>query len=256
MIRLSLILALVLATGFGDGTKSARDGNRAYAEGEYERAANTYRRALQEGDGGNRAFALRHNLGASLYKLGRSEEAVEEFTAAARAADAPADKARASYNAGNAALASGDFGSAAEHFAEALRHEPDNEDARFNYEYARRRQPPESPSDQGMSNDDQSGDGDENESDEPESGEEGDEQSDEDMLPEDGSEQDSGAPQSSDRQDEDGNPGEKQESGQPSQELTREQAEQILNALQQGEERLLREIQKAPYRARNVEKDW
>lgn len=237
----------------GDGTKAGREGNRAYRSGDYEQAANAYRSALQESDS-EAQFALRHNLGASLYRLGRSGEAREQFAAAASAAESPSERALAEYNAGNAALAAGDYAAAVAHFRAALRDQPDHEDARFNYEFARRQTPPESESDESMSGEDESGEGDgESEaSSEPDQGQEG---GDAEAQPERGDQPDqSGTPQP--EADDDGRSGEQQQSGQPSQQLTREQAEQILGALEQGEERLLREIQKAPYRARNVDKDW
>lgn len=254
MIRLLLISLLLAAAGSGDGKKSGRDGNQSYRMGEYERAAETYRSALDRATDGTTTFALRHNLGASLYQLGRAAEAVEQFEAAGASADSPADKARAAYNAGNAALASDDFAAAADYFKEALRHEPSNENARFNYEYARRQTPPENESDQGMmEEDDQSGDGDANDSDDPS---EGDNEGDQDPSPEEDGEPDDASQPQPESQDDDGEAGEQSPSEAPSQELTREQAEQILGALQQGEARLLREIQKAPFRTRDVDKDW
>ena len=258
MMRLVLISILLLFSAVNDGRKSVREGNRAFEEGDYERAAENYRAALGDAAGGGSEFALHHNLGAALFRLGRTDEALDHFKAAGATAYSPEAAARAAYNAGNAALAAEDFGAAADLFQEALRLQPDNEDARFNYEYARRRVPPESESDEGMTdqNEDEesAGEGDENDSDEPEKGDDEEEES---TTPEDeGDPQEDALPEPSESEEADDQQSDESPSdGQP-EELTQEQAEQILGALQHGEERLLREIQQAPHRARHVEKDW
>lgn len=248
-----ILISLLILLPVADGTRDGRNGNRAYADGRYEHAAESYRDALRSLRGDEpSAYALQHNLGAALYRSGDVEQAREAFDAAYRGAASAADRARAAYNAGNAALAMSDYASAAEHFRRALRERPNDEDARFNYEFARRRIPPESEPEQGMS-DDAPGDGEDDETDH--ESDDGRQSADENERPgdeDDAEPSDDGGPETDD------DPGapQQQSPGERSEELTREQAEQILGALQQGEQRLLREIQKAPFRSRHVEKDW
>lgn len=116
-------------------------GNRAYRNGDYERAVERYREAMARGDANPR---LRYNLGTALLRAGRADEAVGELEGALDAQSAEL-RGRAFYNLGNARLAGSelpaeeDLGAALDAYRRALLLDPANDDARWNYELALRR---------------------------------------------------------------------------------------------------------------------
>lgn len=120
-------------------------GNRAFREGDYERAASEYRRALARGDD---SPVLHYNLGTALLRLGRYDEARRHLETATRAAD-PSVRQPAHYNAGNTDLEPAFRAPAAEErrqqlqraiaaYRQALLLQPDDLDAKWNLELAQR----------------------------------------------------------------------------------------------------------------------
>jgi len=136
---LIVLFALLFAA---DGADDGRRGNALYEEGAYAEAAAAYRAGL-DGYGnetGPSYTGLWNNLGAALHRQGKYKEAATAFQHALDAAETPAHRARAFYNAGNNAAAQGQIESALDFYRNALLADPDYEDARFNYEYLKREQ--------------------------------------------------------------------------------------------------------------------
>lgn len=149
-----LIATLILL--FTGPASEGRRGNALYEEGAYEEAAAAYRAALADYDNetGARYTGLWNNLGAALHRQEQYEEAAAAFGRAIAAAEAPAHRARALYNAGNNAEAQGQSEAAMGFYREALLADPTHDEARYNYEYLKRetaeeqqRQPSASPDD-------------------------------------------------------------------------------------------------------------
>jgi tetratricopeptide (TPR) repeat protein len=149
-----LLLALLLVAGCPlvppSGAREGRQGNARLAVGDSEAAAERYRAGLERAEDGPAAAGLHHNLGLAL----AGEEAWAEVEAAAgqslALARTPAERARAAYLAGNAALAEGRAEAALAHYRRALLEQPDLPEARFNYEFAARQEPPEPPEGGGL----------------------------------------------------------------------------------------------------------
>ena len=142
MRRVLALLALVLVTT-GGVLSGVERGNRLFRAGEYEAAAAEYREALRDGTDSPR---LRYNLGTALLKLGRYAEAQEHLEAALEAVD-PELRQYVHYNLGQRFLeearASGDpraqtslYDAAVEAYRQALRLQPGDTDAKWNYELA------------------------------------------------------------------------------------------------------------------------
>jgi mxaK protein len=97
-MRWMAMLGLALLIGGG----ALAEGDAAFRRGDYTRAAASYRRALAEGDS---SATVRYNLGTTLLRLGRHDEARPHLEAAARLRGRAGLPVRAQYNAGNADLA-------------------------------------------------------------------------------------------------------------------------------------------------------
>ncbi len=146
MLRFVILLALLGLFG-DDGSDAGRRGNELYREGNYAEAARAYRSGLAARDGTPDAVtaALWNNLGLALYRADDLASARNAFTEALATAPTRADSVRALYNAGNTAVAQDSLRAALDFYRRALRTDPMHENARYNYEYIKRRlgeQPP------------------------------------------------------------------------------------------------------------------
>ncbi len=103
-----LIFLLALAIGVGDdGSKSGRKGNELYRNAEHEKAASLFSSGIAEQnttEPGMVHSGLWNNLGASLHRMGRYDEARQAFGNAVALAPSNMEIARSSYNAGNNAF--------------------------------------------------------------------------------------------------------------------------------------------------------
>lgn len=138
ILRLAL-LALFLFT-VPAGAPEGRRANALYAEEKFEEAATAYREGLarNEDAAGTVRSGLLNNLGCALYAQEEFAEAQAQFEAALAVALAPEDRARAAFNAGNAAARQQNFEAALGFYRQALLARPDYFEAAFNYEYVKR----------------------------------------------------------------------------------------------------------------------
>lgn len=148
VVLLALLGLPAGATAASASAEAAR-GAEAYGKGDYETALKHYLSAQVE-DPGNPA--IRYDLASTYYKLGRYAEAEKLFGAGAAERDA-ALSAKSRYNLGNTLFREGKLEDAAREYEEALRHSPQDDDAKHNLEVARREierrkaQPPPSSND-------------------------------------------------------------------------------------------------------------
>ncbi len=113
---------------------AVRKGNEAYTKGDYKTALEQYHVAeadLPESP------ELEYNMGGALYQQEAYEEATEKFSNALNSTDIQTT-AKAQYNLGNAFYRSGDYMKAIESYKKALDITPDDMDAKFNLELARK----------------------------------------------------------------------------------------------------------------------
>lgn len=246
------IVLAVLFFGPGDGKKKGRQGNALYTQEQYEDAILAYREGLASmGDAGPGAVhsGLLNNLGAALYQTGDMEQAGIAFSSAAAMALAPEDLVRASYNAGNAAFQAEQLEQSLEHYRRALLNDPSNEDAKFNYEFAKRQLQEQQQDQQQQDQQDENQENQENQDQQDQEGEQDEENQDQQDQQQQQNNQDQGEQEQDQRQQE------QQEREDPTQ-LSKEEAQRILQALENEEEQLLRQVQKMKSRPRRVEKDW
>lgn len=136
-----LVILITAMLGPGDGDDGRR-ANELFRAGEYREAADAYLATLEELGPGAPAdvqSALLNNLGAALYRMEDYETALQAFVRSLAIADSDKDKSRAAYNAGNASFRQNNLEAALSFYKQALLEDADNEDARYNFEFVRRR---------------------------------------------------------------------------------------------------------------------
>jgi Ca-activated chloride channel family protein len=248
------LIALIMAAllfGPGDGKKNGRKGNALYGQEQYAEAAAAYQegiRSVQEGGPGAVHSGLLNNLGAALYRSGEHEQAGVAFSSAATMALAPEDLVRASYNAGNAAFQAQQLEQSLEHYRRALLTDPSNQDAKFNYEFVKRRLQEQQQQQQDQQ-DQQNQDNQDQQDQQQQDGEQDQENQDQQQQQQN---QDSDGQENQEQQQQEQQPQEREDPEQ----LSQEEAQRILQALENEEEQLLRQVQKMKTRPRRVEKDW
>src|SRR6056297_329507 len=128
---LLIIGFLFVASSLND----ARKANEAFKNGDYELAVQLYRQAIDQNPDNSRLY---FNLGNALAEAGNTEEAMEVYEKFKSMTEVNDQQALADYNKGKLLSEQENFDEAISHFREALRKNPDDEDARFNYELAQR----------------------------------------------------------------------------------------------------------------------
>jgi Ca-activated chloride channel family protein len=233
-LLLLLIGLLLTASVLND----ARKANEAFQRGDYEEAVQLYRQAIEQNPDDARLY---FNLGNALSKLGSTEEAVEAYENFKSRSENVRDQSLADYNKGRVHTDLEQYDEALNFYRDALRKNPNDQDARHNYELALRKQQEQQqqePQPDKQSGDDDNEDGDDEQDQSPEN-QEGDQEQDPDQQPDSPEDQD----------------GEQEQLPQP-QDMTREEAENLLDALEQLERELLENRKKEATESSSNDKDW
>lgn len=263
------VLALAMVVSLTDlvspflqpGSREARQALERYREGEWVEAIETLQGALEAREDP----VLSYNLGAAAYKGQNYPEAMEAYNRAAGSETVPAE--RVAYDRGNVQVKAGDPQGALESYRAALRANPDDEDARYNYEVVLRQmqgqdqeQDQQEQGDQGQNQEPEQGDAPQDstgqsQGDQEQSGEQGRDQP--QPQPGQGEEEQQQEPSRGSGEDEEQTEaGKGQGEAKPEgQLLTPEQAQRLLNAIT-PEERELLEARLKSAKRRRVEKDW
>lgn len=217
----------------------ARKANSAFQQGNFAEAAELYQQAISQDPDNPRLY---FNLAKTLYELGQGDAAVEAYDRYKSLAELPVERSFADYNKGRMLTDQENYQEAVEFFKEALRNNPTDSDTKFNYELAIQRQQEQEQQEQDPESEPGEGEDDQNNPDQQ------DNQQDEDPDQDSESDQQPGQPEQED--------GDSQEQPQPL-EMTPEEAQNILDALQQLERELLENQKKESTEppSRN-EKDW
>lgn len=134
-----LILALASAVTVSAQTdrKEVRAGNRAFRKGDFRKSEIDYRRAVLKD---SLSMAAQYNLASSLYRQDDYEGAQKALSSIAETVsgiDAAETKADFYFNQGDVALAQKDYASAVKSFRQSLLLRPDDMDAKENFIYAK-----------------------------------------------------------------------------------------------------------------------
>jgi tetratricopeptide (TPR) repeat protein len=269
MSRLAAQLAALLlaASPFQAEEPRVREGNEKLLSGDAAGALDRYQAAEQEA--GARP-EIDFDRGNALYAQGRHAEARQAWTRALEQDRAGTLSSRALQNMGNALDAAGDHEGAIRAFSEALRRDPGNEDARYNLEVLQRRKAtgqgkPQDPGDQGrkQEQDPQRQQGGQQPRERGTGQEPEERQGQQAPKPQGGQDEERRAGKrreqagAAEGQGERGQPRTGQQPGARPEELGRQDAERLLDALRDRERNMpLEPATRKDARRRDVEKDW
>ncbi len=233
------------------GRAETREGNRLYEEGRFAEAHEKYLEALLEAPD---SPIIQFNDGNALYQGEDYESALESFRAAVESGD-PELAAAAWYNLGNTLYRQGALPESLEAFKQALLANPTDADAKHNLERVLEQMQEQQQQNQ------QQGDG-ENEEDEeeseqqPQGGEQNQDQQ-EDQQGEQDQDPQNQDPQSqpNPEQDRDESEPQPQDATPPPGEMTREEAERLLDAIQEEQDEVNRQP-RTPARGTRPRRDW
>ena len=232
IITFLFLIIFLTASSMND----ARNANSAYERGDYSEAVQLYRQALEQDPENAKLY---FNLAKSLYELGQTEDAMEAYDRFKNLAENPAEQSMADYNKGRMLADLEQYNEALNYFREALINNPDDPDAKHNYELALRKMQQQE-QDNEQQQEQESGDDDQ------ENGQQDNQQQEQDQQPDDS--QQPGQPQDQS--------GENEQDPTPLN-MSREEAENILDALEQLERELLENRKKESSESQSGnDKDW
>jgi len=236
------LLFLTLAAFGQKGNDLITEGNKLYEKGQFEEAEVRYRKAeAEKGD----PFISRFNLGTSLFRQDRFEEAASAFQQLPSITEDKKQKAAAYHNLGNSLMKMEKYKESVDAYKQALRHNPKDEETKYNLSYARRmiqEQEQQQDQDKDDKQDDNKDENEDKQDQQQDKGDKDDNKDDQQQQPQD---------QQEDQQQD-------QQQQQPKEnEISREDAERMLDALNQ-EESDIRERMDQQKRGpkRKVERDW
>lgn len=231
-----ILVSAAIMSNAQNERRFVRAGNRYYLEGlkdttridtaSFSRAETEYRRALEKRPNDQN---WNFNLSNSQYKQMRFEESTTAFKQLADQANTPEEKARALHNLGNSLLFQQKIDESIDAYKEALRNNPSDLDTKYNLAYAQmlKNQDQEQQQDQDQNEDQQ----------------------------QDKQDQQEDQNQNQDQQDQQ----DQEQKQQPPPKISPQNAEQLLQALQNAERDIQDKVKKQQAREAKptrVEKDW
>lgn len=224
---LSLFLAPSSVLFAQKEASDVRRGNREYNKQNYTEAEVNYRRGLEKNKNG---YEAHYNLGDALFKQDKYADAQAEFETAAKMLDKKEDKtryAKAMHNIGNCQFAQQQYDKAVAAYQESLRANPADNDTRYNLVKSMLLlQQQQQQQQQNRQNQDQK---------------------------QDQQEQEQQQQQNQDQQEQEQ---QQQQQEQNDDQMGKETAEQILQALEQDEQDTQEKMQRQQGKKRRVEKEW
>jgi len=249
-IALVFVLALISFVSVAQSTKKlVRQGNNQYEEGNFSEAEVQYRKALTDNPN---YYKGKFNLGDAMYEQENYEESGKIFNELAERQLEPEQKSGVYYNMGNSLMSEQKYQEAIEAYKNSLRLNPDDIEAKYNLEYARKKLQDQQ---QQQQNQDQDKDQDKDKQDQQEQ----DQNKDDQQKDQDNKEQDDQKKQNQDQQQNDKSDQQKQQQQPQPQQISKEDAQKMLDALKNDEKNTLQELQKQKAKAvkgKKSEIDW
>lgn len=244
---IGLILLLAGGQSFAQQSKKLiAAGNQLYQAGKFKEASMLYSQALKSDTSniGKSSF----NLGNALYQQKQPEAARKAYETTATKSATKQENASANYNVGNTYMQERKWEDAIEAYKKTLRNNPQDADAKYNLSYAKAMLKKEGGG--GGKNKDKNKDKkDQDKKDQDKKDQDKNNQDKKDQDKKGDKPQDNGEPKDDQKKDQEG------QQPQPSK-LSQQQADQLLNALQQEEKKLQDKNKKVRGTPVKVEKDW
>jgi tetratricopeptide (TPR) repeat protein len=236
------------------GEKSmVRKGNNEYGDGNYSEAEVQYRKALTENPN---SYKGKFNLGDAMYEQENYEESGKIYSELTEANLTPNQKAKVFYNQGNTLMKGQKYGEAVDAFKKSLRLNPDDFDAKYNLEYARKKLSEQQQ--QQQQNQDKDKDKDKQDKDKQDKKDQQDKQDqDKDKEQQDQDKQDQD--KQDQNQDQKNDKSDQQKDQQQPQQISKQDAQRMLEALKNDEKETLQKLQKQKAKAakgKKTEIDW
>jgi Ca-activated chloride channel family protein len=239
---LFLVLILPATLTYSQTVRShVARGNEAYEKSRYPDAEAEYKKALERDPTSREA---QFNLGNSYYKQQRFDEARQSHETAAGASKDPVDQSMAIYNIGNSFFRSNKLQESIEAYKQALRLNPADEDARYNYQLAKDR----------LKQQNQQQKGGENKQDKDQQDKRNQQQQSNDQQQNQKNQQQQQPQPEQAKQDR--TQQEQSRAQQQKNQMPKEQADRILEALRNTEKELQKQLRKREAARVRVEKDW
>jgi Ca-activated chloride channel family protein len=237
-----IILALVIfISAYGQNERKViRDGVRAYEEEEFGEAEVQFRKAENINQ---ESYEAEFNTGAALYGQEKYEETVKQYQTMLDRTDDAGKKAQIWHNIGNSMLEAQQYAPSIEAYKSSLRLKPTDNETRYNLAYAKQKLKEEQEQQQQDQNKDQ----------------EQDQNNDQEQDQNKDQEQDQNKDQKDKENDQEQDQSEDQQEPQPEpREISIEDAERMLKAIQQQEKDVKEKVDKEKAAAAKVktEKDW
>ena len=238
MMRGFIVFYIVTSfSGFGSlfaqsERKRVAQGNQLYTEEKYDEANNKYQDALLENPN---STAIQFNVGDVLYKKKDYEKSIESYYKALDSDD-PLFQAQAYYNIGNSLYKHGKLPDSIIAYEQALKLNPDDQDAKFNLEFVRNQLKENADKNQQEQQQQQ-----QPQNDEDQNKEKKDEQQEQEEKQEQKNQQNEMNQQNEEQQ--------------PKKEMSKEEAQRLLDALKEKQEDLKRKQVQGKGKVR-VSKDW
>jgi tetratricopeptide (TPR) repeat protein len=217
-----------------------------YDEKKYSDAEVDFRKVVE---GSPKNFDANFNLGDSYYKQQKYEEAIKSYTSALENTESDANRAKVYYNIGNSLLKDDKIEQSIEAYKNALKYNSDDDDTKYNLSYALELLKNKN------QKKDQQNKNDQNKKDQNKKDQQKQQNQNQDQQNKDQKKQDQKQnPQPKDQESKQDNTKQKQ---QPKEnQISKEEAQRILDALKNNEKDLQKKLRKKTGTVRPTDKDW
>jgi len=242
IIGLTIFLSCTLHS-FSQDENNLWKGNKSYQDRQYNKAQESYQNSLELLPSDEATY----NMANTLYKQQKYADAAKLFKSVADQTDDKDLKAEAFHNLGNSYLKSKELDKGIEAYKNALRNNPNDEETRYNLSYALKMKQEQEKKDDDQKKDDKKDDQKDKDKE--------DQQQDKDKQDEN---KDQDKEQNQDQQDEQKQDQEQQQEEKPQpNEISKEDAERLLDNLENEEEKTQEKMQKKKRKSNvKIENDW
>ena len=245
-ILITVFTLMFFTEGFSQANRSTNNkGVDQYDEQKYSDAEVNFRKFVENSP---KNFEANFNLGDSYYKQKKYDDAIKSYTGALESAGNDNSKAKVYHNIGNSLLKSNKVEQAVESYKNAQKYNPDDADTKYNLSYALELLKNKDKNQQQNKND-------QNKNDKNKDNKQNQQNQNKDQQNKDQNKQNQNQnPQPKDQEAKQDNT--KQPQKQKENQISKEEAERILDALKNNEKDLQKKLRKKVGRVRPTDKDW